>query len=125
MNPRLATTSPALLPVGVDIGGSKVLAVALDVDREVLAEVRLPNQQRCGRCRGVGRPGGGVTDVGRPFVEAVIAALHRQAQSSPFLAAFEVPTRVTVLLAGSHVAAIGAALSGVFAPELSIASRLR
>jgi glucokinase len=61
--------------------------------------------------------GGGVTDVGRPFVDAVVAALHRQAQSSPFLAALELPSRVTVVPAGSPVAAVGAALSGVVAYE--------
>jgi glucokinase len=63
--------------------------------------------------------GGGVTDDGRPFLDAVVAALHRQAQSSPFLAALELPSRVTVVPAGSPVAAIGAALSGVAAYESS------
>jgi glucokinase len=57
--------------------------------------------------------GGGVTEVGRPLVDAVVAALHRQAESSPFLAALELPSRVAVVPAGSAVAAIGAALSGV------------
>ena len=56
--------------------------------------------------------GGGVTEVGRPLVDAVVAALRRQAESSPFLAALELPSRVAVVPAGSAVAAIGAALLG-------------
>jgi glucokinase len=59
--------------------------------------------------------GGGVTEVGRPLVDAVVAALHRQAESSPFLTALELPSRVAVVPPGSAVAAIGAALSGVAA----------
>jgi glucokinase len=44
MMPRLSELGdgPALLAAGVDIGGSKVLAVALDERREVFAQVRLP-----------------------------------------------------------------------------------
>jgi glucokinase len=59
--------------------------------------------------------GGGVTEVGRPLVDAVVAGLRRQAESSPFLAALELPSRVAVVPAGSPVAAIGAALCGVAA----------
>jgi glucokinase len=62
--------------------------------------------------------GGGVTEVGRPLVDAVVAALHRQAESSPFLAALELPSRVAVVPPGSPVAAIGAALSGLAALTL-------
>ena len=59
--------------------------------------------------------GGGVTEVGRPLIDAVVAALHRQAESSPFLAALELASRVAVVPPGSAVAAIGAALTGVAA----------
>lgn len=59
--------------------------------------------------------GGGVAEVGPPLVEAVAAALRRQAVGSPFLAALELPSRVAVLPAESPVAAVGAALAGVAA----------
>ena len=59
--------------------------------------------------------GGGVTEVGPALLHAVVAALHRQAADSPFLAALGLPDRVAVVPVGSAVAAVGAALSGVVA----------
>jgi glucokinase len=59
--------------------------------------------------------GGGVTEVGPALLDAVTAALRRQAAGSPFLAALDLPDRVAVVPAGSAVAAVGAALSGVVA----------
>lgn len=59
--------------------------------------------------------GGGVTEVGIPLLHAVTDALSRQQAGSPFLAALDLPLRVTVVPAGSAVAAIGAALSGLAA----------
>lgn len=61
--------------------------------------------------------GGGVTDLGSALLDAVVAALHRQATASPFLAALELPDRVAIVPAGSAVAAIGAALAGVAARD--------
>ena len=68
---RPAVPSPVSLAAGVDIGGSKVLAVALDEDREVLAQVRLL-VLTCDVETVV--LGGGVTEVGRPLIDAVVAA---------------------------------------------------
>lgn len=57
--------------------------------------------------------GGGVADLGPALLDAVVAALHRQAAPSPFLAALELARRVDVVPADFSVAAIGAALSGL------------
>lgn len=54
--------------------------------------------------------GGGVTDVGPDLLDCVVAALARQAAGSPFLAALELPARVTMIPSSSAVAAVGAAL---------------
>lgn len=59
--------------------------------------------------------GGGVSDIGPELLDAVVSALHRQATSSPFLAALELPSRVAVVPGGSGVAALGAALCGIVA----------
>lgn len=56
--------------------------------------------------------GGGVTDVGPPLLQAVCRALVRQREVSPFLAALDLPDRVTIVPTGSAVAAVGAALAG-------------
>ena len=61
--------------------------------------------------------GGGVTDLGTSLLDAIIAALRRQAAVSPFLAALELPERVAIVPAGSAVAAIGAALVGIAARD--------
>jgi predicted NBD/HSP70 family sugar kinase len=59
--------------------------------------------------------GGGVTEVGPALLDAVKAALRRQAAGSPFLAALDLPDRVAVVPVRSAVAAVGAALCGVVA----------
>jgi predicted NBD/HSP70 family sugar kinase len=56
--------------------------------------------------------GGGITDVGRPLLAAVAAALREQAAASPFLAALDLPGRVSLLPGQLPVGAIGAALIG-------------
>jgi len=61
--------------------------------------------------------GGGVTDLGGELLDAVVAALGRQAAGSPFLAALQLPERVAIVPAGSAVAAIGAALVGIAARD--------
>ena len=59
--------------------------------------------------------GGGVAGVGPALVDALVAALQRQAEGSAFLAALALPERVAVLPEGTAVAAVGAALAGVVA----------
>lgn len=61
--------------------------------------------------------GGGVTEVGPALLDAVVDALRRQAEGSPFLSALDLPARVAVVPVRSAVAAIGAALSGVAARD--------
>ena len=61
--------------------------------------------------------GGGVTDLGADLLDAVVAALRRQAAGSPFLTALQLPERVAIVPPGSAVAAIGAALVGIAARE--------
>ncbi len=61
--------------------------------------------------------GGGVTDLGDELLDAVVAALGRQAAGSPFLAALQLPDRVAIVPPGSAVAAIGAALVGISARD--------
>ena len=56
--------------------------------------------------------GGGITDVGRPLLAAVAAALREQAATSPFLAALDLAGRVSLLPGQLPVGAIGAALIG-------------
>ena len=63
--------------------------------------------------------GGGVTDLGQPLLDAVGAALRRQATASPFLAALDLSRRVAMVPPGSPVAAVGAALAGVGARATS------
>lgn len=60
--------------------------------------------------------GGGVTEVGPALLDAVAAALRRQAAGSAFLAALGLAERVASVPAGSPCAAVGAALSAVLAP---------
>ena len=64
--------------------------------------------------------GGGVTDLGPALLDVVVAALHRQATVSPFLAALQLPDRVAIVPAGSAVAAIGAALAGITARDAGV-----
>lgn len=54
--------------------------------------------------------GGGVTALGDRMLTRVMAELERGATASPFLASLELSARVSVLPAGSPVAALGAAL---------------
>lgn len=56
--------------------------------------------------------GGGVSDVGEPLREAVVAALAQRATGSAFVASLDLPRRVTLVPAGAPVAAIGAAMLG-------------
>jgi glucokinase len=54
--------------------------------------------------------GGGVTDLGEPLLAAVTAAVRAQAAASPFLAALDLASRVSLLPGRLPVGAIGAAL---------------
>jgi glucokinase len=56
--------------------------------------------------------GGGVAHLGQDLVDHVAAALRRQADVSPFLAALDLAGRLRVVPEGQPVAAIGAALLG-------------
>lgn len=56
--------------------------------------------------------GGGVSHVGEPLLTAVAAALHAQAEGSPFLAALDLAGRTRLLPGRQPVGAIGAALIG-------------
>ena len=56
--------------------------------------------------------GGGVANVGEPLLAAVTAALGDQAASSPFLAALDLASGVSLLTGGAPAGAIGAALIG-------------
>ncbi|MGZ4452483.1 MAG: ROK family protein [Nocardioides sp.] len=56
--------------------------------------------------------GGGVANLGAPLGEAVRSALRRQAANSPFLASLDLAGRVTLIPAGTPVAALGAASLG-------------
>ena len=53
---------------------------------------------------------GGVTELGRPLLEAVRAALRSQAATSPLIAALDLSGRVALLDRTAPVAALGAAL---------------
>lgn len=55
--------------------------------------------------------GGGVREVGEPLLDAVVAALGRQAAASGFLASLRLAERVELAPRGVPVAAIGAALA--------------
>lgn len=57
--------------------------------------------------------GGGVSQVGAPLLEAVRAALHRQADGSAFVTSLELPERVALVPADVPVGAVGAALAGM------------
>ncbi|UJP38569.1 ROK family protein [Cellulomonas palmilytica] len=54
--------------------------------------------------------GGGVAQLGEPLLRALVTELDRQAASSPFLAAADLPSRVQLAPAGLPVGAVGAAL---------------
>jgi len=56
--------------------------------------------------------GGGVSALGQPLLDAVRAALARDADSSPFLAALDAGQRVSAVLPAVPVGAYGAALAG-------------
>jgi len=56
--------------------------------------------------------GGGVSQVGEPLLTAVAAALHAQAEGSPFLTALDLAGRTRLLPGKQPVGAIGAALIG-------------
>ena len=56
--------------------------------------------------------GGGVSQLGEPLLRALTVELERQAASSPFLAAADLPNRVQLAPVGVPVGAIGAALVG-------------
>jgi glucokinase len=59
--------------------------------------------------------GGGVAEVGPDLLDAVRAALQRQAAASAFVAALDLPDRVALVPADSAVGAVGAAMCGVLA----------
>lgn len=54
--------------------------------------------------------GGGVSQLGQPLLDAVVAELDRQAAGSSFLAAANIAARVRLAPAGVPVGALGAAL---------------
>ena len=56
--------------------------------------------------------GGGVAQLGDPLLDAVAAALRRQAADSPFLASLDLAGRLRVVPLDHPVAAVGAALLG-------------
>jgi len=55
--------------------------------------------------------GGGVSELGRPLLDAVVGALDAQAAGSEFLASMRIGERVSLSPRGVPVAAIGAALA--------------
>jgi glucokinase len=57
--------------------------------------------------------GGGVSQVGPPLLDAVRAALRRQAGGSAFVTSLELPDRVALVPSDVPVGAIGAALAGM------------
>jgi predicted NBD/HSP70 family sugar kinase len=67
--------------------------------------------------------GGGVTDLGDRLLRAVVAALARAAEEAPFLAALDLPDRVTIIPPGSDVAALGAAIVGTSSSVARAVSR--
>ncbi len=67
--------------------------------------------------------GGGVAHVGEPLLAAVTGALRAQSATSPFLAALDLASRVSLLPDRLPVAAIGAALIGSEAPTETKAGR--
>ncbi|WP_444662392.1 ROK family protein [Cellulomonas sp. CW35] len=71
-------------------GAVRVLVLTCDVGRVVI--------------------GGGVAQLGEPLLHALVVELERQAASSPFLAAADLPGRVQLAPAGLPVGAVGAAL---------------
>ncbi|MGN8245872.1 ROK family protein [Cellulomonas soli] len=54
--------------------------------------------------------GGGVSELGGPLLEQVVAELDRQSASSPFLATTAMPDRIRLVPPGLPVGAVGAAL---------------
>jgi predicted NBD/HSP70 family sugar kinase len=77
----------------------RILILSLDVDRVVI--------------------GGGISSLGAPLISRVHAVLDSWAQSSPFIASLELASRVSLVAAGSPVAALGAARAGLTAPVMS------
>lgn len=55
--------------------------------------------------------GGGVAEIGAPLLDAVAAALHHQAETSPFLKSMRIADRLGMIPEGALVAPIGAALA--------------
>lgn len=56
--------------------------------------------------------GGGVSQLGAPLLDALVAELERQAAGSPFLAEADLPGRLRLAPAGVPVGAVGAGLVG-------------
>lgn len=56
--------------------------------------------------------GGGVSELGAPLLDALVAELDRQALASPFLATTDMARRVRLAPAGVPVGAVGAAVVG-------------
>jgi predicted NBD/HSP70 family sugar kinase len=56
--------------------------------------------------------GGGVSNLGAPLRDAVVAALRAQAATSPFLASLDFASRLTLVPPGVPVGALGAAMIG-------------
>ncbi len=54
--------------------------------------------------------GGGVSALGQPLLDALVAELDRQAEGSSFLAGLDIPARLRLAPAGVPVGAVGAAL---------------
>lgn len=78
--------------VGALASAVRVLVLTCDVQRVVI--------------------GGGVSELGRPLLDALVRRLDEDAASSPFLAALEIGRRVRLAPSGVPVGAVGAALVG-------------
>lgn len=70
----------------------RVLVLSVDVDTVVI--------------------GGGITALGDRLRDDIVRALHREAESSPFMRSLRLDERIELLPAGSPAAALGAALVG-------------
>ena len=78
--------------IGAVAAAVRVLVLTCDVDRIVI--------------------GGGVSSLGAPLLDALVAELDRQALTSPFLAGAGISQRVRLAPLGVPVGAVGAALVG-------------
>ncbi|GAA3813470.1 NagC family transcriptional regulator [Cellulomonas soli] len=88
-------------------GDERALAVRETFVRAVVAAIRVL-VLTCDPERIV--VGGGVSELGEPLLEAIVAELDRQARTSPFLATTAMTDRIRLVPPGLPVGAVGAAL---------------